>query len=95
MGTSITAEMQQLLNQKSLYSSVLYSSEFKHCHPSKYTPIQVGCSFGYVSKQLFDNYLTDTQRKTKMSVESDYVVKAIDQFEANLTDSDMKQLIQE
>lgn len=81
MGTSITTEMQELLNKKELYQSVLYSSTFKHCHPLKYTPVQVGCSFGYVSKVLFDNYLTDTQRKTKMSIESDFVVKAVDQYE--------------
>lgn len=86
MGTQISTQMKAILNQKELYKSALYSETFKHTHVSKYSNIQIGCSFAYQSRELFENYLLNAQRRgkfvgeVKMSVESDASVSAVDQF---------------
>lgn len=57
MGTQMSKELFSILKTQDLISSPLYSGVFKHTHPSKYSKIQTGCSFGFQSKELFENYL--------------------------------------
>lgn len=57
MGNQISAEFKSLLGKKDLYTSPLYSNEFKHTHSHDFSNLRVGCAFGYQSREMFDNYL--------------------------------------
>ena len=57
MGNQISSEFKTLLTKKDLYSSPLYSSQFKHTHSHEFTNLRIGCAFGYQSREMFDTYL--------------------------------------
>ena len=87
MGSSVSLESKNLLKQKEIFKSSLYSDSYRHLHPTDFSKVQLGLSFAQ-DKDKFEVYLRGSLYKqaAKLKIsETESYTKAHEAFYDSLT----------